>query len=98
MEEIKGMVEDIVVFQEKCSKALAKIYEMASHEKEHYFQSCNKCVEKGKTFVSQDSKVCMVCDKVDDYIDKIVKELSLPHLVVEIYDQLKAKLKDGWIK
>lgn len=43
----------------------------------------------------------MVCAKVDDYIDNIVKELNLPSLVVGnqllIYDHLQTKHKgDHW--
>lgn len=44
----------------------------------------------------------MVCDEVDDYIDKIVKELSLPPLVVGnqilSHDWLMEKWKDDHLK
>lgn len=44
----------------------------------------------------------MVCAKVDDYIDKIIKELNLPTLAVIdkllSHDRLKEKLKDDHLK
>lgn len=44
----------------------------------------------------------MVCTEVDDYTDKIFKELSFPPLVVGnqliSHDQINEKLKDGHLK
>ena len=44
----------------------------------------------------------MVYVEVDHYIDKTVKELNLPPLVVRnqllFYDKFEAKLKHDWIK
>ena len=82
IEEINCMVEDISIFQENCPRALIKIPKMASHDNKCYVQACDRCGERGKAFKSKASRLCMVCAKVDYYIDNIFKELGLPPLVV----------------
>ena len=98
MDEIKSMVEDISMFQQICLETLTKILDMLSHDQKCYIQAFHICVEWGKVLESNPSKVCKLCLEFDDYIDKIVKELNLPPLVVEnqliTHEQLKAKLKD----
>lgn len=90
------------MFQETYPKALTRICVMSYHDKECYIQAYNKCDECEKVFKSKASKVCKVCFEVDDCIDKIVKELSLPPIVVVnqllSHDQLQAKLKDHHMK
>jgi hypothetical protein len=53
-------------------------------------------------FNSKALKVCNIFSKVVDYINKIVKKLILPHLVVGnqpvSHDKLQEKLKDNHLK
>ena len=54
---------------------------------------------KSEEFIEvQDEKAYKVCSKVDSYIERIIKELNMPPLIVKnrliTHDQLNAKLKD----
>lgn len=102
MEEIKCMVKDISIFQENCPKSLTKVFEMSSCEKECFIQYCDNYEERGKVFESKDSEVCMICSKIHDCVDNIIKELNLPSLVVGNqllkHDQIQEKLKEDHLK
>ena len=78
MQEVKGLIDNLITFQESFLDAPNYFPRMTSYECHYLTQACAKCHKKGKILEEKASTALEICLKVNKFILKVVTDLNFP--------------------